>query len=145
MKLSEHFSLDEFTHSQAAARFDIDNTPPPRVVERMKLLCAKVLEPLRAIIKQPIIISSGFRCVELNSVLPGSSRQSQHMKGEAADIFVPEMKLEDLFQTIITADLPYDQVIQEGTWVHVSWKEIPRKQRLRAIFTDEGAVEYSAA
>ena len=85
MKLSDHFYLSEFTRSQTASRKGIDNTPTAEDTRNMKMLCQKILEPLRKLYGKPIYISSGFRCSELNFAIGGSSN-SQHMSGEAADL-----------------------------------------------------------
>ena len=59
MKLSDHFSLAEFTKSQTAERKGIDNTPTQDHIERMKILCVSVLEPIRTEFDKPIMINSG--------------------------------------------------------------------------------------
>jgi len=85
MKLSDNFSLSEFTKSQTALRNGIDNTPSEEVIENLKALCENVLQPIREYFLMPVFISSGFRCVELNHKI-GSSISSQHVQGQAADI-----------------------------------------------------------
>ena len=84
MKLSPHFALSEFTASQTATRWMLDNTPGPDASAAMKLLCRKVLEPVREHFGKPVRISSGFRSEAVNRALRGS-RNSQHVLGEAAD------------------------------------------------------------
>ena len=85
IQLSEHFSLSEFTKSITAERLGIDNKPGYEQVLAMRNLCREVLEPLRQHYGQPIRITSGYRCEELNSAV-GGVRRSQHMLGEAADL-----------------------------------------------------------
>src|SRR3546814_8340667 len=65
MQLSPHFSLAEFTFSDTANAEHIANTPNARHIGAMKVLCAKVLEPLRAHFGQPVRITSGFRTPRL--------------------------------------------------------------------------------
>ena len=88
MNLSTHFSLAEFTKSQTAERKGIDNTPTQDHIERMKILCVSVLEPIRTEFDKPIMINSGYRSPDLCEAI-GSKPTSQHAKGEAADIVIP--------------------------------------------------------
>lgn len=141
MKLSEHFTLEEFTISQTAARAGIDNTPSEEAIENMKKLCSKILEPLRSELQRQIIITSGYRCTDLNTRL-GGSPTSQHMSGQAADIIVPGIKTEELFHMISDLELPYDQLIEEFyRWVHVSYNEKPRNEKLYARL-ENGITKY---
>lgn len=131
--LTTNFTLEEMTHSQTAVRKGYANDPSPTAVERLRQLCKLILEPLRKELRKPIIISSGFRGREVNSAI-GGAVNSQHMKGEAADIMVPGFPPQIVFETIIKLKLPYDQVIQEfDQWVHVSHApEYNRSQELTA-------------
>lgn len=127
MKLSDHFSLEEMTKSQTGARKGIDNTPPPEVVENLKLLCENVLEKVRIHFGRPVIVNSGYRGPKLNKAI-GGVKNSQHLTGQAADIEVPGVDNSVLF-CWIKDNLVFDQVILEfhkkgipdSGWVHVSW------------------------
>lgn len=120
MNLSENFTLDEMTVSQEAVRSGVRNEPGEQHVEALQALCATVLQPLRDRLKRPIVVTSGFRSVNLNRRIGGSA-SSQHCKGEAADIMVPGMDTADVVDLIRAMRLPYDQVIDEfARWVHVS-------------------------
>lgn len=120
MTLSEHFSLSEMTVSQEAARSGLKNAPDPLQIESLRQLCQNVLEPLRARVRKPIVINSGFRSPTINRRIGGSAR-SQHCRGEAADIIIPGMKIPDVVALIRKMGLPVDQCIEEfGAWVHVS-------------------------
>ena len=94
MQLSEHFMLSEFTRSSTAERLGICNELDPfcsahkDIIANLRNLCEQVLEPLRSYVRQPIIISSGYRSPALNQALRGAPR-SQHLTGEAADIRLP--------------------------------------------------------
>ena len=94
IRLSEHFLLSEFTRSSTAERLGICNELDPYYpthkdsIANLRNLCEQVLEPLRAYVRQPIIISSGYRSPALNQALRGAPR-SQHLTGEAADIRLP--------------------------------------------------------
>lgn len=120
MNLSPHFTLDEMTVSQEAVRSGLKNEPDALQVEALGLLCVNVLEPLRARVKRPIVVSSGFRSKTVNARIGGSAT-SQHCRGEAADIIVPGMDTADVVDLIRAMRLPFDQVIDEfARWVHVS-------------------------
>lgn len=87
MKLTENFKLTEFTKSSTAQRLGLDNTPSTHIVRALTNLCQQVLQPLRDWYGKPIIVSSGYRSAMLNKAVGGVSN-SQHMKGEAADLQV---------------------------------------------------------
>lgn len=127
-ELSKDFPLYEFTNSNTATRLGIDNTKPSKeVVVRLTVLAKSLLQPLRNRIKKPVIITSGYRCLELNRSL-GSKDNSQHVLGEAVDIYVPGYTALELARFILTTGLEFDQLILEnyegpGTgWVHISRK-----------------------
>lgn len=143
MKLSSNFKLEEFLFSQTAIRRGIDNTPTEEHKNNMIALCQNVLQPVREIIDVPVRVSSGYRSEALNEAIGGSTR-SQHSKGEAADINAVGWSAYDLCCFIRDMDYPYDQLIYEGTWVHVSHKRngVQRKQILTAHF-ENGYVWYS--
>lgn len=140
MKLSAHFDLGEFTRSESAKREGLDNTPTPEHLENIKILCEKVLEPIRLRFG-PINISSGYRGKMLNHFI-GGSISSDHCVGRAADIDMDDMGSgitnTEIFN-YIKDNLDYDQLIWEfGTkekpdWVHVGYRgKENRKQTLRA-------------
>lgn len=138
MKLSKNFDLDEFTISQTAIRYDIDNTPNNEQIDNIILLTKEILQPLRDELGV-IRISSGFRCKKLNAMI-GGSVTSQHCKGQAADI---QGKNNSLLFYHILEKLEFDQLIWEfgddiqPAWVHTSFnKDGNRKQVLRAIRED---------
>ena len=142
MRLSEHFTLEEFIHSQTASRLGIINEPNEMQGQSMIDLCVNVLERIRERFGKPVVIDSGFRSEELNNAVPNSSKSSQHTLGQAADIVIPGVPLVEVF-LYIKDNLKYDQVIFELTWVHVSYKvHDNRMQALRAIF-DNGKVHYA--
>ena len=124
-KLSEHFSLGEFVRSSTAQRMSIDNTPDAEVIENLRNLCTKVLEPLREHLGQPVVITSGFRSKRLNETV-GGVKNSQHLRGEAADLMVEgEKQARDWIRWMMDF-LEFDQLILEKkgkkVWVHVSLK-----------------------
>jgi hypothetical protein len=142
MNLTEHFTLEELVASQVAARRRIDNRPAPAVVENLRRV-AGVLEQVRAAVGKPITISSGYRCPVLNTAV-GGARDSAHLQGLAADINVSGMAPKDLACAIIAAGIQFDQLIYEGTWVHIGLAAGKlRNQVLTATFAPGGVV-YSA-
>ena len=88
MMLSDHFALNEFLVSQTAQRLGRPIEPSEMEIANLRRLCVEILEPLRADLGRPIIITSGLRPPWLNKAI-GGSRTSAHMFGRAADIIVP--------------------------------------------------------
>jgi hypothetical protein len=123
MQLTPHFTLEELCFSQEAVRTGLDNTPPPDVVANL-LRLAKMLEKVRALLKKPIHISSGYRSPALNARIGGSPK-SAHLDGRAADFICPEFGTPYVVaKKIAAARLGYDQMIHEyGRWVHIA---VPR-------------------
>ena len=80
-----HFTIEELCASATAKAKGIDNKPNTQQVINLVYLAAYVLEPLRVAMNEPIKISSGFRCRELNAKV-GGVYNSQHVKGQAADL-----------------------------------------------------------
>ena len=143
--LSPHFTLQEFTESATAKKHGIVNEPPQEAVENLKRLCEGTLEPLREKLGLPIIITSGFRTKDLNSILAHASSTSQHMRGQAADFYAGNGSREELikaFRVILqgSMDSPqgrkidFDQLILYPTFIHVSFvsKEKNRHGILKA-------------
>lgn len=123
MNITRHFSLEEMTFSQDAARYQIDNTPGVEEVAQLRRLCVYILEPLRAALDRPVVVSSGYRNRELNAMVGGAKR-SHHVQGRAADITVPGLSALEICQAIVDLELPFDQCIHEfGRWCHVSVAE----------------------
>ena len=138
MRLSDHFTLEEMTRSQTAARRRIDNTPSPEIVENLVVLCNEILEPLRAEFG-PIWISSGYRSPELNRAI-GGSKTSVHPLGKAADHVTHGLSLEDeMAWWIDHDDIPWDQAILEyGGWIHIGAARPCTEPRHQALRIAEG-------
>ena len=121
MKLTENFSLEEFTTSQLAARNSLDNTPGAEQIENLRELCVYVLEPLRKYLKARCRVSSGYRAPQVNA-LAGGSPTSDHKDGRAADVTFEGFTPAEVFAAIKELKLPVKQAIEEfGAWVHVSY------------------------
>lgn len=121
MNLSEHFTLEELTHTDHR---EFDNAPNASEIANLVRL-ANFLEEVKAALGgKPVMINSAFRCKQVNDAV-GSKDTSQHRIGCAADIRVPGMTPDEVVKTIIASGLGYDQVIREfDRWTHVS---IPNK------------------
>ena len=88
-RISTHFTLAEMIESGAARRdpelWRLQCLPPAGVEDAMRRLARRTLQPLRDLFGWPILVNSGYRCLELNRRIGGAQR-SQHCRGEAADI-----------------------------------------------------------
>lgn len=140
MQLSKNFSLAELVGSQVATRKGIDNTPTPAVVANLTRLAA-LLEQVRALVGAPITVSSGYRSPALNRAVGGAA-SSAHVLGLAADISTAKLAPKALAMLIRQSDIAFDQLIYEGTWVHIALSaSAPRRQVLTAKFAG-GGVSY---
>ena len=118
MNLSQHFTLEEFTFSQTAARLGIDNTPSASVVGNLTVL-ASTLERIRTLLGRPITITSGYRCPDLNKAA-GGAVNSAHKEGLAADIKVAGLTPKQVCEAIRDSGIEFDQVIHEfQSWCHI--------------------------
>ena len=140
MKLSKNFSLAELCKSQTATRMGLDNNPSEDEQENLRLLCERVLQPIRDHFNHVVTITSGYRN-EILSRKIGSSEKSQHCKGEAADFEAYSASNRKLAEWV-EAYLEFDQLILEypGSdprygWVHCSYKRdgSNRRQVLTAV------------
>lgn len=145
MKLTAHFDLSEFTRSESAKREGLDNTPTSEHLENIKILCEKVLEPIR-LRYGSINISSGYRGKMLNHFI-GGSVNSDHCVGRAADIDMDDVGTgvtnTEIFD-YIKDNLEFDQLINEFNyaWVHVGYRQgANRKQVLKAV-KEKGKTVY---
>lgn len=118
----KHFTLGELCASTTADAHGIKNTPPLQEAGNLKALAENVLDPLREWYGKPILVNSGYRCPQLNRLV-GGANNSQHMKGEAADITAGSKEENRKLLNYIRQHLPYDQLIDEKnlSWVHVSF------------------------
>ena len=136
MNLSPNFTLEELTVSQTAVRRGFDNTPNATEIANLVRVAA-LLEEVRALVKKPILVNSGFRSKQVNDAV-GSRDTSQHRIGCAADIRVPGMTPREVVEACIKANIEYDQVIEEfGSWTHISVPDSPsRPPRRQALIID---------
>lgn len=131
--LTEHFKLSEFTRSATAERRGINNEPGLDDIANMEHLCRAVLEPLRQFVGHPILITSGFRCPELN-YLVGGVGNSAHQWGCAADLHLRNREEGRTYFAFINTHCDFDQLLWEYSrygryWIHVSAFPDPRRNR----------------
>lgn len=121
---SEFFTLQEFIKSSTATRLKIDNTPNAVILRNLEYGVQMVLDPLRRIHRQPIIITSGYRCEKLNKAVGGVSN-SWHTKGNAADIHIKDeveaRKIFDILKTLPSVDTVLFEHSRHSQWIHVQW------------------------
>lgn len=134
MNLSPNFTLQELTVSEIAARHGLDNTPPPQVIENLKRLAQALQAVRKALGDKTIIVTSGYRSPEVNEKV-GGSKNSDHIRGLAADILVPSYGTPDqVVRAVMASGLPFKQVIREyDRWTHFSipsQTETPKNEAL---------------
>jgi len=145
MNLSEHFTLEELTASETAARNSWDNTPNATELANLVRLAAFLEEVKTVIGGKPVIINSAFRSKLVNDAV-GSKDRSQHRVGCAADIRVPNMTPDEVVKAVIAAGIGYDQIIREfDRWTHISIPNNPEdKPRQQALIIDKmGTRQYA--
>lgn len=145
MNLSTHFTLEELTRSDVAARNGWDNAPNPAEIENLRRL-AVLLESVKAAVgMKPVMINSGFRSKKVNDAV-GSKDTSQHRIGCAADIRVPGMTPRQVVDACIANAVSFDQIILEfDSWTHISVPNTPdAKPRGQKLIIDKsGTRSYS--
>jgi len=127
--MTQHFSLEEFTASDTAARLNIDNRIPDELRENA-LKTLQMMERIRFHIDAPISITSGYRCEALNKAI-GSKPTSDHTLAFAVDFKAPKAGTpfeiaKDLASVIDVLGigqliLEYnDPDSRQGGWIHTS-------------------------
>jgi zinc D-Ala-D-Ala carboxypeptidase len=118
MQLSEHFSLEEMTVSETAARHDLDNTPTGTALDSLKHT-AVVMEQVRALLGHPLHVNSAYRAPEVNAAV-GGVKTSAHCYGMACDFVCPAFG--DTYAVacaVRDSGTEFDQLILEYGWVHI--------------------------
>jgi hypothetical protein len=171
-RLSEHFSLAELVESDTALRMGIANTPSHEVIENLRRTAA-LGEMIRAALSNEarrevfIFTLSGFRCEALERVitqkdyaawcarhdLDAASNWSMyfskkgHPQGKCLDFRAARFGTPRRIVEFIAAQpeimAQIDQIIMEGTWVHVSWSDAPRHEVMTAMFDVNGVPSYT--
>jgi zinc D-Ala-D-Ala carboxypeptidase len=143
MRLSQNFTLDELTKSSTALRHGIENIPRQIDVESLAALVENVLQPVRDH-HGPVIVSSGYRCPELNTKI-GSKNTSQHVRGQAADFEIMGRDNSEVAKWIYD-NLDFDQLILEfyeagqprSGWVHCSYVGSEFNRNMALIINSKG-------
>ena len=133
--MTNYFTVGELIKSDTAIKYGINNSPDALILSRLKELIAKLLNPIREAWGSPILVSSGYRCKELNAKV-GGAKTSAHLLGYAADLIPKNGRIKEFIAFVQnflrTKGIPFDQCIDEyGRWVHVGLKNgvgLQRKQ-----------------
>ena len=163
MMLTEHFSLEELCVSDTAVRLGIDNTPSNLIVANLRTT-AEGLERVRRVLGHSMRVLSGFRCEELERVLtakdfmawgkrhgklasattwPEYFERKAHPKGYAGDFICPAFGTPvEIVKVLKGSGIAFDQLIEEGSWVHASFDPRMRGQVLAATFAKDGTPSY---
>lgn len=138
MKLSPNFSLAELTITSHGR-----NDLAPGILERLRMTACH-MEVVRFILgMRPLQVTSAYRNPQINAKV-GGSKTSDHMSGWAVDFKPPgNMSVHDACLTILASDYPFDQLIQEPSWVHISFAPGNRRQVLTA-YREGGTMKYRA-
>jgi len=124
--LSAHFSLEEMT---ITSHRDLDNTPSAEIVTALTDT-AQHMEAVRTLLGQPIHVNSGYRSPAVNKAVGGAAN-SAHMSGHACDFICPAFGSPlAICRALVASGIKFDQVIEEGTWVHISFAPTWRQQVL---------------
>ena len=160
--LSPHFTLSELCVSRKAEEHGIANIPPDEAVANLRRLCEGCLEPLREALGLPVVITSGFRTKELNNLVAHASATSQHIQGQAADLYVGQspvqssltkfkatpsitrFKVQSDRELLIKAfreilqnpKIDFDQLILYPNFIHVSY--VSKERNRRGILKAQG-------
>ena len=130
----KHFTISELLKSDTALKNKLWNGAPKEAEENLKALVDEVLDPLREAYGRPIRVNSGYRCPKHNQAVGGVAN-SQHLRGEAADIQPVVGNEADLPQLarILISNGKFDQLILYPTFIHVSYRKLGwnRKQVLQ--------------
>jgi zinc D-Ala-D-Ala carboxypeptidase len=141
MKITEHFTLEEFTRSTTASRLKIDNRVPDSLMPNVQLTAIK-LELVRKALGKPIIITSGYRCPALNACVGGTAT-SAHTQGLAVDFHSSFGTPCEICQRLINAGVQFDKLIQEhNQWVHIGFSLENNRQIVLTAVKQGGKTIY---
>lgn len=128
-----NFTISEFLISNVAKKNNILNIPNSKQLDNILYLIFYCLQPARNLIRKPIIITSGFRCRELNDFV-GGSKNSNHLSGCAADFVVKTLSPAEIIEIISSSNIPFNELINEyDKWVHISYLKHNNKRKIITI------------
>lgn len=125
MNLSNHFSLDEMTHTEQRG---LDNTCPGDLLSALAKT-AGMMERIRAALSAEagreiaIAVTSGYRSRAVNKAVGSTNPESDHIYALACDFKAPGYGSPFVVATFLAKhrqELGIGQLIYEGRWVHVS-------------------------
>jgi hypothetical protein len=148
MNLTKNFTLAEMTKSETALRLGLDNEPNEQQLASLKLLCEKVLQPVRDHFGKGVKVNSALRTLPVNRAI-GSGDNSDHVRGQAADIEIPGVPNAELAEWI-KDNLEFRQLILEfytpgipdSGWVHVSFVAEDNKKQVLTAMKENGKTVY---
>lgn len=117
-----NFKISELIHSDTAIKHNINNMPDINSLDCMLDLVVYCLQPIREKLKKTMIITSGYRCPQVNKLV-GGAENSQHTKGQAVDFIVKGLSPYQAYMHILNSNIEYDQLILEPSWVHISFNK----------------------
>jgi len=126
--IMKYFTLQELTRTGT----NLQNVPDAQAEKNLIALIEKVLEPIRILWGTPIKINSGFRNIAVNKAV-GGAVNSQHLKGQAADITAGSpAENKKLFDLISKSGIVFDQLIDEQKykWLHISFNENGNRKQI---------------
>ena len=133
----KYFTISELTASATAQREGIDNRPPKCAYHLLHVLVEQLLDPIREAWGEPIVVSSGYRCKELNELI-GGAKHSHHLIGCAADLIAgnraDHRRLFELIQQMQReSKIRFTQLIAEEDfrWLHISY--VPNDLKCQVI------------
>ena len=139
----KYFSILEFTRSETARKLGIDNTAPLEIRNNIRLFVETILDPIREDWGSPIVVSSGYRCPELNKKV-GGAENSGHKYGFCADLQVSggELRLRSFAKFVKKwmedHQMKFDELIYESsggvTWLHFCWIGKDGRQRMKSFY-----------
>jgi zinc D-Ala-D-Ala carboxypeptidase len=134
MNLSPHFTLAEFTRSEYAQRKGLDNSIPDNLMSNAKRI-AMLMEQVRSILGNKItVVNSMYRSPAVNKSV-GGAKTSYHLKALACDFVCPSFgsPYDIAFRLHLDTKLIYDQLIYEGTWVHIGLADELKTPRMQVM------------
>ena len=147
-QMTKNFTLAEMCKSETALRHDMPNDPGEQEIAALKLLCEKVLQPVRDYYGMGVKVNSAYRHSDINQKV-GGSRNSDHTRGQAADIEIPGVANAELAEWI-RDNLEFRQLILEyyqtgvpdSGWVHVSYVAEDNKKQVMTATKKDGKTVY---
>lgn len=139
--MGKYFTLQELTYSATAKKHNIDNTPTEEVKENLNELI-EFLDGVRKAWGSALLVSSGFRCEELDEKI-GGVKTSAHKIGYAVDLVPANNKKMKFFEFMkeYLKDKSFDECLLESNsqgavWLHFALKSIQGKQRKKVKMLD---------